>query len=406
MRSVHPAPAAGTRRGADTHLAVTRRDGRIRVEAVPSVVPGPGELVIAPEVAGLCGTDLQIIRGIRDEPALVLGHEGVGRVVEVGPGVDPRLSPGTRVTVNPTHPRDPSFLLGHLVDGFLQERTLIAATAVEAGLVLPVPAELDVHLAPLLEPLAVAGYALGELARCAPDALLVVGDGTIGHLLVRAASRWLGPGIRTVLAHHRSSGAPGPATLARLDGPADPAGHLDVRMGALPPLPGVRRLAVALATPRTGTLTALDHVLATQPAMVAVDIIGGLPGGARSRLLPGVDLVAVRSATCGGVPSPAHRARVRGPAGTPIEVFGHRGVRDLHLADAAAELVRRPDRYRDVITHTASLPEAAAIMRQLSAGPDRTVGGRRLVKLGITVAPAGAVSAGTCGPPPTKGSGQ
>jgi len=390
----HPVPAdrqrggTGTRQAgtqpagthlAGTHLAVTRRGGRIGVEQVPSIVPGPGELVIAPEVAGLCGTDLQIIRGERDEPALVLGHEGVGRVVEVGPGVDPRLVPGTRVTVNPTHPRDPSFLLGHLVDGFLQERTLIAASAVAAGLVLPVPPELDVRLAPLLEPLAVAGYALGELGRCQPDALLVVGAGTVGHLLVRAAPHRLGPGIRTVLVHHRSSRAAGPRG-------AEGAGHLDIGMSELGPLPGVRRLAVALATPRTATLAALDRVLAGQPAVVAVDIIGGLPAGARSALLPGVDLAAARAATCGGVPSPAHRVHVSGPAGTPVELFGHRGVSDLHLAHAAAELVRRPDHYRDLITHTASLQEAAAIMRHLSTSRDRTVQGRRLVKLGITVA--------------------
>ena len=50
--------------------------------------PWPGEVLIEPYHVGVCGTDLEIIRGALD-PAyvrypLVLGHEWSGRVLAVG----------------------------------------------------------------------------------------------------------------------------------------------------------------------------------------------------------------------------------------------------------------------------------------------------------------------------------
>src|SRR4051794_10658228 len=137
------------------HRAIVRDGATLCVARRPTGVPGPGELSVATVYAGLCGTDIQMLRGLRGDPASVIGHEGIARVVAAGAGVPDTLAPGTLVVVNPTHPSDPSFLLGHNVDGLLQERTLLPATAVSAGMVLPVPERTDVRLAPLLEPLAV-----------------------------------------------------------------------------------------------------------------------------------------------------------------------------------------------------------------------------------------------------------
>lgn len=51
--------------------------------------PGPGELLVEMEAAGLCHSDLSVIDGNRPRPLpMLLGHEGAGRVVEVGRGVD------------------------------------------------------------------------------------------------------------------------------------------------------------------------------------------------------------------------------------------------------------------------------------------------------------------------------
>jgi threonine dehydrogenase-like Zn-dependent dehydrogenase len=357
------------------HRALVRGGpGSVSVALRPTPVPGPGELGIAPLCAGLCGTDIQMLRGLRDDPAPVIGHEGIARVVAAGQGTPPALAPGTLVAVNPTHPTEPGFLLGHNVDGLLQERTLLPATAVLGGMVLDLPAGIDTSLAPLLEPLAVARYALGELRTFGPRTLLVVGDGTVGHLAVRAARRWLGRDVRTVLVHHTAEGRefsrahPHPADL--LLG----AGELRAARPAGP-------VAALLATPRDATLAALETVLDIAGPDLVVDIVGGLPAGARTGLLPGLDLAAVRAANCGGSPDPA-RVTVTAHG---VRLFGHRGVANRHLRDSAAELARDPERYRDLITHRTDLDGAARVMRALAVSRGRMIDGRRLVKLAVSM---------------------
>jgi Zn-dependent alcohol dehydrogenase len=51
--------------------------------------PGPGELVVKVEAAGLCHSDLSVIDGSRPRVMpMALGHEAAGRVTELGPGVE------------------------------------------------------------------------------------------------------------------------------------------------------------------------------------------------------------------------------------------------------------------------------------------------------------------------------
>ncbi|WP_280387276.1 alcohol dehydrogenase catalytic domain-containing protein [Nocardia wallacei] len=49
--------------------------------------PGPGELLVRIEAAGLCHSDLSVVDGNRVRPVpMLLGHEAAGRVEQVGPG--------------------------------------------------------------------------------------------------------------------------------------------------------------------------------------------------------------------------------------------------------------------------------------------------------------------------------
>jgi threonine dehydrogenase-like Zn-dependent dehydrogenase len=60
----------------------------IRVEEVPRPVAGVGEAVIKITLTTICGTDLHIVRGEYPvKPGLVIGHEPVGVIAELGPGV-------------------------------------------------------------------------------------------------------------------------------------------------------------------------------------------------------------------------------------------------------------------------------------------------------------------------------
>jgi len=60
----------------------------IQIEEVELDPPKEGELLVKIAGGGLCHSDLSVINGDRSRPVpLVLGHEGSGEVVEVGPGV-------------------------------------------------------------------------------------------------------------------------------------------------------------------------------------------------------------------------------------------------------------------------------------------------------------------------------
>jgi alcohol dehydrogenase len=69
----------------------------ISVEEIELSKPEAGELLVRVIGGGLCHSDLSVINGSRPRPLpLVLGHEGAGEVVEVGPGIRD-LKPGDPV---------------------------------------------------------------------------------------------------------------------------------------------------------------------------------------------------------------------------------------------------------------------------------------------------------------------
>ena len=60
----------------------------IRVESVPKPSAGPGEAVLRITATTICGTDLHIVRGEYPvKPGLIIGHEPVGVIEELGAGV-------------------------------------------------------------------------------------------------------------------------------------------------------------------------------------------------------------------------------------------------------------------------------------------------------------------------------
>ncbi len=81
-----------------TPAGVLRRfGGPFAIEEVEVASPGPGEVLVEMVASGVCGSDLHIREGRIPAPLpIVGGHEGVGIVREVGPGVC-RVSAGARV---------------------------------------------------------------------------------------------------------------------------------------------------------------------------------------------------------------------------------------------------------------------------------------------------------------------
>lgn len=76
----------------------------IRVQEVSRPRAGAGEAVIRITLTTICGTDLHILRGEYPvRPGLVIGHEPVGVIEELGPGVV-GYKPGERVLVGAITP--------------------------------------------------------------------------------------------------------------------------------------------------------------------------------------------------------------------------------------------------------------------------------------------------------------
>ena len=68
--------------------AVCRAVGQVSVEEIDEPRPQAGEVGLEMVATGVCGTDLSIFRGHLPSPfPIVLGHEGVGIVRELGPDV-------------------------------------------------------------------------------------------------------------------------------------------------------------------------------------------------------------------------------------------------------------------------------------------------------------------------------
>ncbi|WP_427919196.1 zinc-binding dehydrogenase [Streptomyces sp. cg40] len=115
----------------------------LRVEEVPRPVPGPGEVLVKVEAAGVCLSDVHLISGGLDgllagraEP-LVLGHEVAGTVAGLGPEVD-GWETGDRVVLQAGEQRDGKVLTrGVDYDGGWAEYALA-----RAGTFVPLPASI------------------------------------------------------------------------------------------------------------------------------------------------------------------------------------------------------------------------------------------------------------------------
>ena len=73
----------------------------LSVREMPTPRPGRGQFLVKMESCGVCHSDLHLRDGDENLPEesypLIFGHEGIGRIVELGPGTESQLSIGNRV---------------------------------------------------------------------------------------------------------------------------------------------------------------------------------------------------------------------------------------------------------------------------------------------------------------------
>jgi L-iditol 2-dehydrogenase len=201
--------------------------GSVALEDVPVPVPGPGEITVELAACGVCGTDLEKVRG-NYRTAGILGHEPVGRIVEIGAGVTDLVA-GDRVFVHhhvPCYACEvcargdytfcPSYSKSNIDPGGFAERFRVPSGHVEKHAVLRLAPSIDWESGALLEP---AGCALTALRRIGlPDQarVFVLGLGPVGLLYARVCralgAAWVG-GSETS-SRRREAGLRGGADVA------------------------------------------------------------------------------------------------------------------------------------------------------------------------------------------------
>jgi L-iditol 2-dehydrogenase len=169
----------------------------VRLERVDPAAPGVGEVLLELEVALTGGTVLKTVnRGGHPrlgDPPLSLGHEGVGRVLAVGPGVtSPRV--GERVLPAPSAPcgtcrpcrrgREPLCTDMRWFSGLFADRVVLPAPHVAANLH-AVPAGLASERAALADNVACVLHGLEVTPARSGDRALVIGTGPLGLLWTR-----------------------------------------------------------------------------------------------------------------------------------------------------------------------------------------------------------------------------
>ncbi|GAB6036015.1 alcohol dehydrogenase catalytic domain-containing protein [Fundidesulfovibrio butyratiphilus] len=181
-------------------LAAVIRDKTLRLEERPLPVPGPGEALLRTVLAGVCNTDLELLKGYYNFTGIP-GHEFVA-VVEKAPD-HPALE-GRRVAgdINLGCGKCPLCRAGdarHCPDrttlGILGKDGVFATHfTLPVGNLRPIPDNLADEKAVFAEPLAAALEVGQQLHLTARHRLAVLGDGKLG-LLVALGLRHHNPNI-------------------------------------------------------------------------------------------------------------------------------------------------------------------------------------------------------------------
>ena len=238
--------------------------GQLALGDWPLPQPGAGQVRIRTGACGICATDLKMIAGWeRTGFPAVPGHEWAGTVDAVGAGVDLGLVGRRCVAEN--------VLADGGEVGFEHPGGYAAYLLTEARGVHVLPADSDLGVATLIEPLAVAIRAVRRLRLQGPNAL-VFGDGPVGLLVLTLLCR---AGVKEVVL---VGGRPGRLALAGELGAAQTLDYhrLGVDLRTIRQVCGERWFSnVVEASGSHAALRAAMELVAVQGRVLVVGDYGG-----------------------------------------------------------------------------------------------------------------------------------
>ncbi len=171
----------------------------IEIQEVPLPRVQPMHVLINIARTGICGTDLSIFAGKhpRAKAPLIMGHELVGKIVDIGDGITRTVEIGDNVSANPLlwcgkcrscmrgtpHICNSLNLIGIDIDGGFAEYVNVSADRVHK-----LNENVDWDHAALAEPLAVSIHAIRNSKLTIGNNVVVIGAGPIGILVGYIAS--------------------------------------------------------------------------------------------------------------------------------------------------------------------------------------------------------------------------
>lgn len=183
---------------------VLRAPGQpLELAELPVPEPGPGQVLVQIQACGVCHSDVHIREGTVASPAmpseLILGHEGVGRVIACGDRVDPALQDAmvgmpwihdTCQSCRECLSGHESFCQGQRANGFHVQGAYAEYMLADATFVARVPEYVDpLSVAPLMCA-GLTAYGGVNRARLTPGSRVAVfGCGGLGLYAVQLARR-------------------------------------------------------------------------------------------------------------------------------------------------------------------------------------------------------------------------
>ncbi len=169
--------------------------GDLRLVDLAEPEPGPGEILIRVEAAGICGTDRHLFKGeFPCAPPVTLGHEFSGPILACGPGVD--LPQGLRVACDPNIPCGTcphcrrgrvNLCAANVAIGIHRNGGFAPFACLPAHRAHALPATLNPLHGAFCEPLACTLHGLDIGAPLPGERVIVFGGGVIGLLAVQLA---------------------------------------------------------------------------------------------------------------------------------------------------------------------------------------------------------------------------
>jgi L-iditol 2-dehydrogenase len=170
---------------------------RFLVRDSQTPTPGPDEILVAVEAAGICGSDLHTYHGVNPviKPPLVMGHECAGTIAQAGSATT--LQPGQRIALEPDIPCGKCVYCREgqthmctdmrFVGGLSDAGTFADYVVAPASAAVPLPHHVSAEEGAFAEPVTVACHALELVRNVRRDNILVLGAGTIGNLVAQVA---------------------------------------------------------------------------------------------------------------------------------------------------------------------------------------------------------------------------